>query len=113
MGSDPRAMPETAEGTRAQGLTPRRAGALTRDREHARFISADPAPGRWCVRLWRTTDRAEAGAVPGSFDPELTSRCFRLGIGLAGRHGAQHLRATCLPSPLAAEGTLGKVSGMI
>src|SRR3981081_1505458 len=29
-----------------------------------------------------------------------------------GRHGAQHLRATCLPSPLAAEGTLGKIGGM-
>src|SRR3954467_3783012 len=27
--------------------------------------------------------------------------------------GAQHLRATCLPSPLTAEGTLGKVGGMI
>src|SRR5260370_39954219 len=42
-----------------------------------------------------------------------SARSFRtLTIGLTGRHGAQHLRATCLPSPLAAEGTLGKFVGM-
>ena len=33
--------------------------------------------------------------------------------GLTGRHHAQHLRAACWPSPLAAEGTLGKIAGMI
>src|SRR5258708_39265841 len=44
----------------------------------------------------------------------LSTRSFRtLTIGLTGRHGAQHLRATCLPSPLATEGTLGKAGGMI
>src|SRR6202048_2173615 len=44
----------------------------------------------------------------------LSTRSFRtLTIGLSGRHGAPHLRATCLPSPLAAEGTLGKIGGMI
>src|SRR5258708_37681257 len=42
-----------------------------------------------------------------------STRSFRtLTIGLTGRHGAQHLRAACLPSPLAAEGTLGKIGGM-
>src|SRR5256885_10202105 len=34
-------------------------------------------------------------------------------MGLTGRHGAQHLRATCLPSPLAADDALGKAGGMI
>src|SRR5438445_3217242 len=34
-------------------------------------------------------------------------------MGLTGRRGAQHLRATCLPSPLAADDTLGKAGGMI
>src|SRR5882724_5130561 len=44
----------------------------------------------------------------------LSTRSFRtLTIGLSGRHGAQHLRATCLPSPLAADDTLGKDGGMI
>src|SRR5258708_13890056 len=35
-----------------------------------------------------------------------------LTIGLTGRQDAQRLRATCLPSPIAAEGTLGKIGGM-
>src|SRR5258705_11744021 len=44
----------------------------------------------------------------------LSTRSFRtLTIGLSGRHGAQHLRATCLPSPLAADDTLGKAAGML
>src|SRR6267154_4826217 len=44
----------------------------------------------------------------------LSTRSFRtLTIGLTGRHGAQHLRATCLPSPLVADETLGKAGGMI
>src|SRR5882757_11502963 len=43
-----------------------------------------------------------------------STRSFRtLTMGLTGRHGAQHLRATCLPSPLAADDTLGKAGGMI
>src|SRR5260221_14346561 len=44
----------------------------------------------------------------------LSTRSFRaLTIGLTGRHGAQHLRATCLPSPLVADDTLGKAGDMI
>src|SRR5882762_1052672 len=44
----------------------------------------------------------------------LSTRSFRtLTIGLTGRHGAQHLRATCLPSPLVADDTIGKAGGMI
>ena len=46
-------------------------------------------------------------------DPDRTSRCFGLGIGLTGRHDAPHLRATCLPSPLAAEGTLERLVVLI
>src|SRR5258708_34813297 len=43
-----------------------------------------------------------------------STRSFRtLTIGHTGRHGAQHLRAAGLPSPHAAEGTLGKIGGMI
>ena len=65
------------------------------------------------VWSWVQTGSYRHSAKGGAIDPDRTSRCFSLGIGLTGRHGAQHLRQLVCLRPLRLKAPSEKVGGMI